>query len=181
MKHRYQISDIPSLTGRSIFFDANILIYIFWPTGSPRWVKNYSKIFNRLIKQKNKMVVDFLVISEFINRALRLTYNIYIKENKLNPKKFKFKTFRDSQEGENASNDIYGIVNQNILKKFDIAGKIFTKSDIQNFLIVDSLDFLDKGIVSICRENNFVLLTNDKDFAPIDLEILTSNRKLSKI
>ena len=30
--------------------------------------------------------------------------------------------------------------------------------------MVDELDFVDKAIVSICSENNLVLLTNDRDF-----------------
>ncbi len=40
----YDSSDIHSLDKRQIFFDANILLYIFWPTGSS-WEKQYSAIF----------------------------------------------------------------------------------------------------------------------------------------
>lgn len=42
------------------------------------------------------------------------------------------------------------------------------------------LKSINKGIISLCKENGFVLLTNDKDFASADLEILTSNPALLK-
>ncbi len=32
--------------------------------------------------------------------------------------------------------------------------------------------------MALCKENSFVLLTNDQDFASADLEILTTNPKL---
>jgi len=69
----YNPSEIHNLNKRQIFFDANILLYIFLPTGSS-WEKQYSVIFNRLLKQKNEMAVDFIVISEVVNRAVRLDF-----------------------------------------------------------------------------------------------------------
>ncbi|BAP56029.1 PilT protein domain-containing protein [Thioploca ingrica] len=91
-----------------------------------------------------------------------------------------FQRFRDSQDGQEVLHDIYQVVNKNIVNRFNVTGKVFTKSDIENFLQVDSVDFSDKGIISLCKENGFVLLTNDKDFASADLEILTSNPALLK-
>jgi predicted nuclease of predicted toxin-antitoxin system len=40
---------------------------------------------------------------------------------------------------------------------------------------MDALDFLDKGILKTCQDNNFVLLTNDKDFKNANIDILTGN------
>jgi predicted nucleic acid-binding protein len=175
----YNSSEIHSLNERQIFFDANILLYIFWPTDY-RWAKQYSTIFNRLLKQKNEMAVDFIVISEVVNRAVRIEYEKHLQANNTPRKKLPFKKYRDSQDGQEALNDVYQIVKKNIVSKFSIAGKAFTKSDIENFLHIDSLDFSDKGIAAICKEHGFVLLTNDKDFADSDLEILTSNLGLLK-
>ena len=87
----------------------------------------------------------------------------------------KFKDFRNSQDGKDVINDIYLIVKNDILSCFRIIGKSFNKSDIEGFLIVDQLDFVDKATVSICSENNLVLLTNDKDFKNSGLDILTGN------
>ena len=67
------------------------------------------------------------------------------------------------------------IVKDNILPNFEIQGKAYTKADIESFLQVDSLDFMDKAFIPICKENNCILLTNDKDFANTDIEILSSS------
>ena len=173
----YNSSEIPNLNKRQIFFDANILLYIFLPTGSS-WEKQYSVIFNRLLKQKNEMAVDFIIISEVVNRAVRIEYEKHLLENNILRKNLSFKRYRDCQDGQDATNDVYQIVNKNIVHKFNIVGKAFTKLDIENFLHVDSLDFSDKGIAAICKDHRFVLLTNDKDFADSDLEILTLNPRL---
>lgn len=31
MPQRYTLNDIPHIVNKSIFFDANIIIYLFWP------------------------------------------------------------------------------------------------------------------------------------------------------
>lgn len=179
MANFYNSFEIHSLDKRRIFFDANVLIYIFWPTGS-HWVKQYSIIFKQLLQQKNELVVDFIVISEVINRVVRIEYENYLRANNMSRKQLPFKNYRDDQAGHDTLNDVYQIVKMKIVNKFTIAGKAFTKSDIENFLHIDSLDFSDKGIAAICKEHDFVLLTNDKDFADSNLEILTSNPRLLK-
>ena len=46
-------------------------------------------------------------------------------------------------------------------------------------LNVDSLDFNDKAIQSVCAKNNFVLLTNDIDYKETSLDILSANKKFN--
>lgn len=170
----YNSSEIDHLNKREIFFDANILIYLFLPTGS-NWEKTYSTIFKQILEQKNKVIVDFIVISEVVNRGVRIEYEKILQTNDISRKNLPFKKYRNSQDGHEALNDIYQIVIKNIVHNFNIVGKAFTKLDIGNFLHIDSLDFSDKGITAICKEHDFVLLTNDKDFADSELDILTSN------
>ncbi len=175
MAKRYNSFEINKLNKRQIFFDANILLYIFWFTGYSSREKQYSVIFKGLLNQKNEMFVDFIVISEVINRAIRIEYEKYLQQQNISKEKLPFKKYRDTQEGQEALKDIYQVVKGKIINKFGISGKAFSKSDIESFLQLNLLDFSDKGIVSLCKENNFVLLTNDKDFVCTDLEILTSN------
>jgi predicted nucleic acid-binding protein len=59
-----------------------------------------------------------------------------------------------------------------------VIGKAFSKQDIENCLVVDELDFVDKATVTLCQENALILLTNDKDFRDVDLDILTGNPKI---
>jgi|SRR5690606_7317448 len=171
MAINYKLQDVADLKDRAVFLDANILIYLFWPTGQHHFEKNYARVFKSLLKQKNKMLVDFLIISEVINRVIR------IEHQKINPNQ-RFKDFRNSQEGKEALNDIYLIIKYDVLNQFEVIGKAFDKQDIENKLIIDELDFVDKAIVELCQEHNLVLLTNDKDFKNADLDILTGNPKI---
>ena len=175
MAAKYKLQDVTLLNGRDIFLDANILIYLFWPTGQISFEKNYARVFRNLLNQKNNLFVDFLVISETINRAIKAEYEKYILAHSLTKAQLKYKDYRNSQDGQDALNDIYFIVKANILNKFGVIGKSFDKQDIENCLIIDELDFIDKGIVTLCKENSLVLLTNDKDFKNTNLEILTGN------
>jgi len=179
MAKAYKSSEIHSLKERQIFFDANILLYIFWPTGF-KWINQYSDIFKRLLQQDNAMFVDFIVLSEVVNRAIRLEYEKHLKSNNILKENLSFKRYRNSEDGQKVVDEVYQIIKKNIVNNFSITAKAYTKPDIENFLQVDFLDFSDKGIAAICKEHNFVLLTNDKDFANSDLDILTSNPGLLK-
>jgi len=153
MATNYKLQDYEHLSGKDVFVDANVLIYLFWPTGQHSFESNYARVFRNLLRQGNNLYVDFLVISEVVNRVLR------IEHLKLNSNQ-KFKDFRNSQDGKDVISDIYLIVQNDILS---------------SFLIVDQLDFVDKATVAICTENNLVLLTNDRDFKNSGLDILTGN------
>jgi predicted nucleic acid-binding protein len=171
MAKKYILQDIEQLKSRDVFLDANILIYLFWPTGQHHIEQNYARVLKNLLLQNNNLFVDILVISEVINRILRIEYQ------KINPTQ-NFKLFRNSQDGKDALNDIYIIVKNQILERFKIVGKSFNKKDVESFLSIENIDFIDKAIVSICKENSMILLTNDRDFNDVDLEILTCNPKL---
>jgi len=165
----YPTNQIQALKSQRIFFDTNVLIYLFWPTGgSPHWERSYASIYRNLLRQNNELVVDFIVISEFINRAMRIELDKFYRG-------MPYKDFRDSANGQSALADIHVIVEGSILNTFTIVGKAFSKAEIQSILVVDTLDFSDKAIVHTCKENGCVLLTNDADFKIADIEILTAN------
>lgn len=175
MSTRYSTQNIPAIHDRKIFFDANVLIYLFWPSGSHHWESLYSTAFGHLLQQQNEMVVDFLVISEIINRAHRLEYDKYLSVNNITKNNLSYKQYRDSADGQTALSDIYLIIESNILNRFTIVGKSFTKDEIRAFLTLEPMDFTDKGILLTCKENGCILLTNDKDYKTADIDILTSN------
>ena len=175
MAERYDIKRVAEIKGRGIFVDANVLMYWNWASaGSEQYAIDYSSVYMKLMKQQNKLFVDFLVISEVVNKIFKLSLNEYQKRDKnLQPKQF-----RDSEQGKATLSDIYSIIENQLSDDFNIIGKAFSEDDIRGFLVADSLDFIDKGILSICRENNFVLLTNDKDYKNSDIDILTCNKQI---
>ena len=79
MATKYRLQDVAQLNGRDIFLDANVLIYLFWPTGQHSFEQNYARVFSNLLRQGNNLFIDFLMISEVINRILR------IEHKKINP------------------------------------------------------------------------------------------------
>lgn len=178
MANFYTKNEILNLKGRSIFFDANILIYLFIPTGKMYFENSYSSIFASLIKQKNKFVVDFIVLSEFINRAIRIDYDNYLQLNNLDKNRMPFKQYRNQKDGKEKLQQLYDLVINRILKSFDIVENGINYKDVVSMLNVDSLDFNDKAIQSVCAKNNFILLTNDVDYRDTSLDILTANNKL---
>ena len=173
MGAKYRLQDVSQLNGRNIFFDANVLIYLFWPTGQHSFEQNYARVFRNLLRQGNNLFVDFLVTSEVINRILRNEHQ------RINPSQ-KLKDFRNSEDGKDALDDIYIIVKNDILARFNVVGKAFNSHEIESLLSVDELDFVDKATVTLCEENNFVLLTNDKDFRDCGLDMLTGNPHILK-
>ena len=172
MAERYGIKRVAEVKGRDVFVDANVLMYWNWANaGSQQYEIDYSFVYMELLKQKNRLFVDFLVISEVINKILRI-------EHKKLQSTMEYKQFRDSKQGKTALSDIYNIIENQILDNFHIVGKSFSEDDVKSFLVVDSLDFMDKGILAICKENDFVLLTNDRDYKNSDIDILTCNRQI---
>ena len=170
---KYSLRNIAAVQNKKVFFDANILIYLFWPSGAKDWEDKYASIFGEIIRQQNELFVDFIVISEIINRAIHIEHEKYCKLNNIIKNDLPFKKYRDSRNGQDALSDIHLIVETNILDKFTVIGKAFTEAEIQSFLIVNTLDFADKGILLTCKENACVLLTNDTDYTMADIDILT--------
>jgi predicted nucleic acid-binding protein len=176
--------NIDLLQDRHIFCDANVLIELFSKV-SPEpssLQRDTSKIYDVIFKQRRKnLFVDFNVISEFINRTHRMQFQDWkrfeeCKQGKANPELDYKKDFRNSRHGKNTLNDIYMKV-KNLLNHFQVAGKAFQGDDVEHFLQLDELDFVDKAIKSICQEKNMILFTNDIDFKNSGVDVLTANLK----
>lgn len=172
MRMRYTASNIPILKNRTVFFDANSLIYIFWPTTPDSKAANdYGSILATLMKNNVNLAINEIVLSEIINRVLRTEFN------KTNLPKEKFKDFRDSAEGKSVQEDIYKIIKNRILNIFQITNESFSREDFSSMLTTSKLDFNDKLIELLCKKKNMLLLTHDFDFASSDVDILSANRK----
>ncbi len=173
MRMRYSASSIPSLKNRTVFFDANSLIYIFWPTSpDSQAATDYGSMMATLIKNGATLVVNETVISEIINRVMRLEFN------KSNMPKDQFKEYRDSPDGQSVQEDIYEIIKNRILSKFQITNELFSKDELGAILTVTTLDFNDKLIELLCKKKGMILLTHDHDFSSSDVDILSANSKL---
>lgn len=167
MAVRYSSKNLDTLTNRAFFFDTNVLIYLYYPTTG--WeVAQYSKLFSDMLKKKVRMFVDPNVISEFINRVIRIEY-------KNSRSVLDFKKYRNSPDGQKVVIQAYDLVKL-IVKQFDMDGQIISKEELKALLTVDSLDFNDKLIENICLNKKYILVTNDLDFQKSNVDILTAHR-----
>ena len=85
MANRYNPSSIAPIKNKTIFLDTNVLIYLFG-NGTPtnaNWEDQYARLYTSLNNQDNRFVVDFVVIAEFVNRAIRFEYDNYLLEKHL--------------------------------------------------------------------------------------------------
>ena len=173
MPQRYALKDIPRIVNKTVFFDANVIIYLFWPIyDKSNNAARYASFLNALLQQKNTCAVSLTILSEVINRIIRL------EQSSLKLQAKKFKDFRNSPEGIKVQEDIFSIVRDTVLKTFSLTDQSFSRNDIIKYLQTDTLDFNDKIIADICRKNNMILLTHDADFMNTDIDILSANPKL---
>ncbi len=176
MKLRYSNLDLDKTIGRSCFFDANILLFLFFTTTPyQEWQKHYSPMFSQLLHQRNPLYIDFLVLSEVINRELRIQYELYLWENKLSKKNMRFKDYRNSELGNENLEHIYKVIEIKIFSLFEFNVKDFSLKEVKDFMTTDPLDFNDKAIERLCKENNMILFTDDKDYARSEIEIISTN------
>ena len=175
MPNRYRQSDIPQIQNKNVFFDANVLIYIFWPTinGDPNSpATRYSSILGTLFRNGFKLYLNSVVVSEVVNRVLRIEFEKY---QLMHTDFSSFKEYRNSEEGKRAQQDVFTVFKDRILNLFSIKEKCLTKDAVKSLLTVNTLDFNDKIIVDVCKSNGLVLLTHDRDFVGEDLDIISAN------
>lgn len=190
MAYNYSKADYYTVKSNTYFFlDANIWLKILQPKIKSTYKEDqYRKLFENITKNsKCKVVLPALVLSEVINRILREVhlgkYIANIKKN--NPgftpdKDFYKNVFRPSQEFKIAYSLIcYEIKNyhNSVVLINDGLGVDFKFKHI----LTDpppGLDFNDYFYYNLCKKNNYVLITDDKDFWVEDVEVVTLSSTL---
>jgi len=158
-----------------VFIDANILIFLFSPdfvSSNDYQVDKYSTIYAMLLENNCKLYVNSHVISEFINKCLRIDFNRNI-QNEARTKLFK-NDYRNTQRYR----ETLSIILRELKKFLDL--NVFQIDD--NFSIFQIFeeyntniesDFNDLIIARNVIDNNLQLLSDDGDFSNYD-EIDTS-------
>jgi hypothetical protein len=86
-----------------------------------------------------------------------------------------FKDFRDSAEGQAAQAEINRVIEEEIFPVIEVVERAYSKADMLKLLVVNRLDFVDRLLVLLCEEGDYVLLTNDGDFIDSDIDIISNN------
>ena len=101
-------------SNNKIFVDANVLIFLFCPIGNASKSKTdqYSKQLQEFIIDGREMYIDIIILSELINRWLRIN---------LKPKHPKnFKQSLKSSKGQKIYKNILDNVKKNVISLFKI-------------------------------------------------------------
>lgn len=176
---RYTQANVASLKDKNIFCDTNILIFLYFSTRS-RWEEcTYGNIFNQLILNNNKFIIDNNVLSEVINRSLKTTYQEYLTSTGSTCDTCNYKQWRNSPAGQASIETTYTIIRSSILKTFIIDDKAYTNTDITTMLTPSKLDWTDTVIAKLCQEKGYILFTHDRDFATTNIDTLSANPNLS--
>lgn len=163
--------------GDKLLIDANIWLYLFpAPSSATRgFVRTYSAAFKAMLLAKCTIIVNALVLSEYLNRYCRIEWEALHKGSYSS-----FKAFRQSKDyvgvGQSAADFARAI-----LKQCTTSNDGFADADILNILKEfesGSNDFNDGLIADACLRNSWTLVTHDGDFVNGGIAVLTDNNRL---
>jgi hypothetical protein len=178
MAANYRLEDTKSLIRETVFPDANVFIYRYFPDVKPdKFTLPYGVAYNRLRRQKTRLVVTMSILTETANRVYKERWQSWREEQiqlGFHPTG-KYKKFRRSATGKAMLEEVYKVIRNKILEHVELIDKHFTKAEAKLLFVVQDMDLPDKVIASICKENSYIVFTHDGDFVHTDVDILTAN------
>jgi predicted nucleic acid-binding protein len=152
-----------------LFVDANIWLYLFYNDDD----YGYGEVFERILKADTELFITDLVLSEYVNRRLRLDFNTYRDNLKQagNRRGLQYKRdFRPTNEfKENYENAILS-VKEDILPLVSLLP--VTQKNIHNWFEENNLlDYNDNIYLNLSKDKGLGILTHDKDFLSADCEV----------
>lgn len=177
------LDDAKKLATNNFFFDTNVWFYIHGPYADPSDVctAKYSDFFASVLKARGRIHINSSVVSEFVNRYVRMIYNIEADDyQKQNNRKLEFKAFRKTVKYRetvvDVSDDLFHILQSVVqidtpFSAFDVDGTLKKMSK-------SGVDFNDLVIIDDCVKNQFILVTHDKDFSSCPCRVATANNSM---
>ncbi len=163
-------------SGELVLIDANVWLYLQPPAGqpTPAHASGYSAALKNLLSAQARPVTEALVLSEYLNRYLRIEYAAWSRRYP------DFKVFRKSLDCRPIAQA--AIANAKSILKFAAAEDTpLSQTDLPAILAeteAGSLDFNDAVLVESCRLRGWKMLTHDGDMTIGGIEVLTANNKL---
>lgn len=165
-----------------IIFDTNVIIYLFHPIDYNNTHQEYNDLYEKILQSKARLIISSIQVSEFINKCIRLQFDLYKKDQENTKMEFK-KDYRSTEDYKNSMDAILGIMEQDIMKHFQFADDNFSAMQKEKlFLYACSYDFNDAFLVEFAKIHNAILVTNDIDFVNYksNITIVTANQLLLK-
>lgn len=160
-------------SGDCFFFDNNVWMLLFSPVAGARAKEQriYASLLQQIQSARATIFINSLVLSEYINRSLRLSFDHW--RNTQPPRAFRLdykRDYRPTPDFKEAQDAIYAEVE-------DILNAALRKPDDFNALDLSALrqaqcsDFNDAYYANFCKLNNLILVSDDRDFQTTTLDI----------
>lgn len=154
-----------------ILVDANILLFVFCPLStSDNKIDTYTDILETMKVSNSKLYICSTVISEFINRWLRMDFDKNLQDEQKS-KNFK-KDYRGSGRYKTVLNQILKQIKK-LHESYNVEqiNDTFSNFDIQTSYANKENDFNDLLVAHISKKYDLKILSDDKDFQSLDVKV----------
>lgn len=172
----YKISDHKVSPASSYIFDTNVWIYIFAPLAEAKKHKQkaYSQLLKDILSRKATIWISSIIVSEYVNAVLRLSFKQWKRKNGLYEADFK-RDFRPTEEYNTALSDVKAQMSD-ILSVCECRPDDFNHinvTSIINSMGTASCDFGDAMIADVCNRNREIrLVSDDSDITEVELPFM---------
>jgi len=158
----------------TLLLDTNVWLYLYpAPSDRPtRHAGGYSVALKNIISAGSRVVMDAMIMSEYLNRYCRIEWIALHRATQPD-----FKAFRKSSAflsvGQGAATYARGMLK--LCSRYDHP---FATADVTQVLSdfeAGANDFNDGLLAETCRHHGWKLVTNDSDFTTGGIEVLTSH------
>lgn len=175
-----KVHDVSTYTfekGQIFLIDANVWLYIAGPSSNSKHSleRSYSAALKRLLESEGKIVINSLILSEYLNRYCRLVWEALHKTTYPT-----FKNFRRSPEYSPVGQDAQQNANM-MLQICDRSSDHFESADMEKVFASFGpgiSDFNDGLMTESCSKHGWTFITHDADFVCGGIDVLTANNRL---
>lgn len=173
--------------GGKYFLDANIWINVLSPPNNPSYkTQQYYKVFDKILNDDTtKIIVPTLLVSEVINRILKMVYfPEFLRKNGTNKKDINQEYYKDIFRPSDYFIESYEVLTNDFIAYNDsiefvndgLGGEITYKDILEN--PPTNLDFNDNYYYNLALKRGYIVVTDDNDFWVQDVKIVTQNDTL---
>lgn len=174
-----KLSDIKTIKVTSMdcyFFDNNIWVFLFAPIAGSNSEKQkvYSSFLSSIRSAKATIFTTSLVVSEFANFCLRLSFKQWKEMNGRYEADYK-RDYMHTDDYKNSAEDVKYYIKE-ILKITEKRPDDYHAIDLDTILEnISIVDFNDLYYAELCLRNKLKMVTDDRDFIKInsDVEVIS--------
>jgi predicted nucleic acid-binding protein len=162
-----------------LLLDTNVWLYLY-PAPSDRatgYAAGYSAAFKNMRAVGAHLIMDAMILSEYLNRYCRIEWNALHKRTYPD-----FKVFRKSVSFQSVGTGAATFARK-MLTLCNRHDHPFATADVARVLTdfeSGANDFNDGLLAEACRYHKWKLVTNDGDFIEGGIDVLTTNSRLLK-